>query len=77
MPPNKALRLEGTNGIFLKPKNYMINEGHLVVRKETKRPSELEGEQLMGGLIVENTSLKAYSKLAKNSANRNIIGGRR
>ena len=53
-----------------------------MVRKETKRRDEGDGadggnEHLLGGLIVENTSLKAYSKLAKSSAHRNILGGRR
>lgn len=64
------------NGSFLKPKNYLISDDKPHGRKEKRCSDEslprdmLTGEYLIGGIIVENKSSKAYSKLLKNPAGR-------
>ena len=70
----KELRLEVRNGSFLKPKNYLISDDKKdnPQRKEKRASDEslpreiVTGEFLIGGIIVENKSSKAYSKLLKN-----------
>ena len=80
----KGLKLEGTNGTFLRPKNYMIHEAPMSVKKEEKAYESRKGgsegkisEYVVGGIVIENNSLKAYSKLVKNAANRNAVLNRR
>jgi hypothetical protein len=66
------------NGSFLKPKNYLITDEKAPGQgRKDKRFSDeslprdmMTGEHLISGIIVENKSSKAYSKLLKNPGGR-------
>lgn len=40
---------------------------------EQKTGRQTGNDYLIGGIVIENSSLKAYSKLIKNAGNRNVI----
>lgn len=74
------MKLEVRNGSFVKPKNYIISDTKESLAKKIKRNSsdfeeEKEGmknEGLLGGLVIENRSIKAYSKLMKPQITRGL-----
>lgn len=69
------MKIELRNGSFVKPKNYLISENRegRTIKMSKKWSSEDEGniggligvDPLLSGLVIENRTSKAYSKLLK------------
>jgi hypothetical protein len=77
------MKMEARNGSFIKPKNYLLSDGRepnsMKIHKKWSGDDDPHSLKEMGlggidpilsGLVVENKSSKAYSKLLKPPAGR-------